>query len=78
MLPDQNIGIVVPTNRDPSPVAPMLCHVVFDRLCAKEPIAWYERFHTPRQQFLAQQEESRQVRTSARKPNTRPSHALPD
>jgi hypothetical protein len=78
MLPEQNLGVVVLTNRDPSPVAQMLCHLVFDRLCDKPPIAWLERFRSRRQQFLSQQKENRQARNAARKPNTKPSHPLAD
>jgi CubicO group peptidase (beta-lactamase class C family) len=78
MLPDRKLGVVVLTNRAPSPVPQMLCHVVFDRICGKEPVPWFERFHARRQQFLAQQQENRQVRITARKPDTRPSHALAD
>ena len=78
MLPDRKLGIVVVTNQAPSPVAQMLCHAVFDRICDKEPIPWFERYSTRRQQFLASQKEDRQARIAARKPDTRPSHALAD
>ena len=76
MLPDRGFGVVVLTNRDPSPVPEMLCHVVFDRLCGKEPIDWFEEFRIRRRQFLAHQEENRRARAAARRKGTRPSHAL--
>ena len=78
MLPDRNIGVVVLTNRQPSPVPEMLCHTVFDQVCGKPPIAWFDRFLTRRRQFLKQQRENRQVRDAVRRPGTRPSHALGD
>jgi CubicO group peptidase (beta-lactamase class C family) len=78
MLPDRNLGVVVLTNRAPSPVPQMLCHAVFDRLCDKEPIPWFERFRARRRQFLAQQQEDRETRDAIRKVAARPSHALAD
>ena len=78
MLPDRKLGVVVLTNRSPSPVAQMLCHFVFDRICDKEPVPWFERFRTRRQQFLASLKEDRQAHIAARKPDTRPSHPLTD
>jgi CubicO group peptidase (beta-lactamase class C family) len=78
MLPDRNLGVVVLTNRAPSPVPQMLCYVIFDRFCDKEPMPWFERFRTRRQQFVADEGETREARKAARKPDTRPSHALTD
>lgn len=78
MLPDRDLGVVVLTNRTPSPVPQMLCHMVFDRILEKDPIPWLERFKTRRQQALAQLQESREARQAARKPDTKPSHALAD
>jgi hypothetical protein len=78
MLPDRHLGVVVLTNRTPSPVPQMLSHIIFDQLCDKEPIPWFERFRTRRRQFLADEGETCEARKSARKPGTRPSHALAD
>jgi CubicO group peptidase (beta-lactamase class C family) len=78
MLPEQELGVMVLTNRTPSPVTQMLCYVVFDRICGKDPIPWFERFSTRRREFLANEAKNRQTHQAARKPDTRPSHALAD
>jgi CubicO group peptidase (beta-lactamase class C family) len=78
MLPERKLGVAVLTNRAPSPVTQMLCHVVFDRLCGMEPIPWLERFRERRRQSLMAEEETRPARNAARRPDTRPSHTLAD
>ncbi len=78
MLPDRAAGVVILTNRDPSPVTEILAYAVFDRACGKEPIPWFDRFRTRKRQVAAQREINRQVRVGTRKPGTRPSHPPPE
>ena len=78
MLPDRGVGVAVFTNRDPSVVPQMLASYVFDRVCCKEPIPWFDRYRERRRKFVAQIDVDRQARKATRRPNTRPSHDLAD
>jgi CubicO group peptidase (beta-lactamase class C family) len=76
MLPERGIGVAVFTNRDPSPVTDILTNFVFDRLCGKEPVPWFDRFRERRRKALAQLDVDRNARKAMRRANTRPSHDL--
>jgi CubicO group peptidase (beta-lactamase class C family) len=78
MLPDRGVGVVILTNRDTSPVEEILAYAIFDRVCGKDPIPWLDRFRTRTRQFVAQRKIDRQARVGTRKPETQPSHALPE
>jgi len=78
MLPDRGVGVAVFTNRVGSPVPDILSYYVFDRACGKDPVPWLDRHRERRRKVLAQQEVDRQAHKSVRRPNTRPSHELPD
>ncbi len=78
MLPDHGFGVAVFTNRNPNPVSEMLANYVFDRVCGKEPIPWFDRYRELRRKALAQIEVDRQARKATRRPNTRPSHDVAD
>jgi CubicO group peptidase (beta-lactamase class C family) len=78
MLPDRGVGVAVFTNRDPSAVPDMLAAAVFDRVCGKEPIPWFDRLRERRRKFVAQLDVDRQARAAARRRDTRPSHDLAD
>ena len=56
----------------------MLANYVFDRVCGKEPIPWFDRYRELRRKALAQIEVDRQARKATRRPNTRPSHDVAD
>jgi CubicO group peptidase (beta-lactamase class C family) len=78
MLPDRGVGIAVFTNRSQSAVAEIVANYVFDRVCGKEPIPWFDRYRERRRKVLAQRDVDRQARKAARRPDTRPSHDLAD
>jgi hypothetical protein len=78
MLPERGIGVAVFTNRDSSDVTDILTNFIFDRLCGKEPVPWFDRFRQRRRKFLAQLEVDRQTRKGVRKTGTRSSHDLAD
>jgi len=56
MMPAHRIGVVVMTNRDPSPVRELIAYAVFDRLRSLAPLAWFEIFRTRRQEALDKEE----------------------
>ncbi len=76
MLPDRKLGVVVLTNRTGSPLTSMLSHAVFDRICGKDRVPWFDRFLKRRREYLEHSGENRIARESARKQGTRLSHAL--
>lgn len=78
IFPEQRIGVMVLTNRAPSPVTQLLTYCAFDRLCELAPIDWLGRFRERKRRFLAQQKLDQAARTAAHKPDTQPSHALAD
>jgi CubicO group peptidase (beta-lactamase class C family) len=78
MLPERGVGVAVFTNRDPSAVTDIVANYVFDRVCAKEPIHWLDRFRERRRKLVAQLDIDRQARKATRQLNTRPSHDLAD
>jgi CubicO group peptidase (beta-lactamase class C family) len=78
MLPDRQLGVVVLTNRSPSPVTEILSLAVLDRLSGKDPIPWIDRFRSRKHQNLAQRALNRQAHKSARKVNVGPGRPLQD
>lgn len=54
-LPHEQVGVVVLTNRDPSPVTQLLALSVFDALCGPDPIDWYARHAELRREALAEE-----------------------
>ena len=78
MLPGRKLGVAVLTNRTGHPVTNIITCAVFDRICGREPVPWFERFRERRHAFLATRVGQRAVRLAARKPDAPPSHALPD
>jgi CubicO group peptidase (beta-lactamase class C family) len=81
MLPDRDVGVAVFTNldsNDVSDVPEILANYVFDRVCGKEPVPWFDRHRERRRKSLAQRDVDRQARTAIRRLDTRPSHDLVD
>src|SRR5262249_61031538 len=78
MLPDRGVGVAVFTNRTQSMAPEILANYVFDRVCGKEPIPWLDRLRERRRRFVARLDVDRAARKTTRRPDTRPSHALPD
>jgi len=77
MLPERGIGVAVFTNRDLSEVPEILTYFIFDRLCGKEPVAWFDRFRERRRKFLASQLDiDPQAKKAVCRTGTRPSHDL--
>jgi CubicO group peptidase (beta-lactamase class C family) len=78
IFPEKRIGVMILTNRSPSPVTQILTFCAFDRLSGLDLIDWLGRFRERKQQFLAQQQLDKAARSAARTPNTNPTHPLTD
>ena len=76
MLPDRRLGVVILTNRAPSPVREIAALAVADRIGGKDPISWFERFRTRRREAIAQRPVDRQARAATRKSGAGPTRAL--
>ncbi|WP_084687958.1 serine hydrolase domain-containing protein [Paraburkholderia oxyphila] len=63
MMPAHRIGVVVLTNRDPSPVRELIAYAVFDRLRSLAPLDWFEVFRARRQAALDKEETEEGART---------------
>lgn len=72
MMPDQRIGVVVLTNREPCPVREIITYAVFDRLLSLTPIDWFDVF---RRRRLAELQEGE---SEARAPANHPIQPLHD
>lgn len=71
LLPDERIGIVVLTNREPTPVPLMLAFALYDAICGLEPVDWYSRLAEARRDFLAKEvaEQAESARAAPSVPN---------
>ena len=78
VFPEKRIGVMILTNRSPSPVTQILTFCVFDRLSGLDLIDWLGRFRERKQQSLAQQKLDEAARSAARKPDTNPTHPPAD
>ncbi|WP_175787854.1 serine hydrolase [Burkholderia anthina] len=55
IMPARGIGIVVLTNRDPSPVREMVTYSIYDRLCSLAPLDWLNVFTARRERALVEE-----------------------
>jgi CubicO group peptidase (beta-lactamase class C family) len=78
LVPERGIAVAVLTNRDWSPVPSILVNFVIDRLCAREPVAWLERYRERRCKLQDQQAADRQAHKAAQREGKRPTHDLAD
>lgn len=76
MLPAHRIGVVVLTNRDPSPVRDILIYSVFDRLRSREPLDWLTTHRTRRRKSLEVEEQERLDRLTLKSTWSQPVHPL--
>lgn len=77
MMPAHRIGVVVMTNRDPSPVRELIAYAVFDRLRSRAPLAWFDVFRTRRQAALDREKAEEGARALARRSDS-PSDEPPE
>ncbi|WBL76058.1 serine hydrolase [Bradyrhizobium xenonodulans] len=76
LVPNAGIGVAVLTNRSPSAVPQILTWYIVDRLCGREPVDWFARFHKIRDDFIAHIPADKEARERARHKDTQPAHAL--
>lgn len=77
-LPQDQIGVVVLTNLDGTPVRDLLAYNVFDRLLGLEQAPWIQRFLDREKKFKEAESTAEQKGFTGEKPNTHPSHDLKD
>jgi CubicO group peptidase (beta-lactamase class C family) len=78
LLPDDNIGVVIFTNRLDRPAAEVLLRNVFDRMLGMTPVDWDSRFHEAEGKAKKAEEAELKKIAEERKPGTQPSHPLKD
>jgi len=76
MLPDHGVGVAVLANSNTAPE--ILVNYVFDRMCGKEPVPWFDRLRERRRFFLAQLAAQQHASTVTSPSITPPSHGLAD
>jgi hypothetical protein len=76
MMPEHRIGVVVLTNRDPSPVTELLIYSVFDRLRSREPLNWLETFRARRRKALEAEQTERRKREALKTDWSEPTQPL--
>jgi CubicO group peptidase (beta-lactamase class C family) len=75
-LPDDNIGIVVLTNKSSCPVHTVVTYNACDRLLGLDEIGWNERIHKEHQEVMEVIKKSMEPHLEDRVPDTQPSHPL--
>ncbi len=79
LLPDDNVGVVIFTNRlDPRAAAEVLLRNVFDRMLGLTPVDWDSRFHEAEAKGKKAEDAEFKKIADERKPGTQPSHPLKD
>ncbi len=78
MMPDRRCGIVILSNRSPGTILDLVSMPIFDRLCGKEPINWFDRLRASRDNFITQRKADQSARQTLRKPGIKPTRPLHD
>lgn len=78
ILPRENIGLVILTNMQGSPLRSVLMYNVYDRLLGLDQIPWTERLKAEQVEVEQALEKARQEKDKDRRLNTSPSHPLED
>ena len=76
LFPDDQMGIVVLTNKDGSPLPSLIIRHAADRLLDLKPIDWLAEGLDRRTKGLIAQKEAKSKKESVRRPGTRPAHPL--
>lgn len=77
-LPEEKLGIVILSNKEPNPVLQNILYNLYDRLLGLPRIDWNQRLQNDLAEMKRKQEERKQAASSTRKSGTQPSHALAD
>lgn len=78
LLPDDNVGVVIFTNRLDRAAAEVLLRNVFDRMLGLTPVDWDSRFHEAVDKAKKAENAEFKKIADERKPGTQPSHPLKD
>jgi len=78
LLPDDNVAVVIFTNRLDRPAAEVLLRNVFDRMLGMTPVDWDSRFHEAADKAKKAEDSEFKKIADERKQGTHPSHALKD
>lgn len=76
MMPERGAGVVILTNRTPSPVTTIISMAVFDRVRGMDPVPFLDRLRAQKRTFIAQSVVDREARRAAQKPGAGPTRPL--
>jgi CubicO group peptidase (beta-lactamase class C family) len=76
LMPSDDVGVVVLTNMDGTPVRDIIPYNVFDRFIDGKPVSWNARMKERRNEVREGQKRGKAKRQTDRIPRTRPSHPL--
>jgi CubicO group peptidase (beta-lactamase class C family) len=75
-LPQENIGLVILTNQNASPLPAVVAYNVWDRLLGMDQIDWTARVKQQRAMTKSSEQEAKQKGYTAQRTGTHPSHEL--
>lgn len=75
-MPQDNIGMIILSNRSGNPVPTIVSYNIYDRLLGLEPVAWSQRIQEQQKKQEQAEEEAKKKGFTTRKEGTRPSHDL--
>lgn len=76
--PQDNLGIVILTNMNGSPLPTVLSYNIYDRLFGLDAVDWTSRIKDDEKKAKQSADEAKQRGLTAQRPNTHPSHELKD
>jgi len=77
-MPKDNMGMVILTNANGSPVPTIVARNVYDRLLGVEPVEWTKRSKEAEAKAKASAEEAKAKKLTTQRANTKPSHDSAD
>ncbi len=75
-LPQDNIGLVILTNQNASPLPAVVAYNVWDRLLSMDPVDWTARIQQQRALTKASEQDAKQKGYTTQRLGTHPSHEL--
>lgn len=78
LLPNENAGLVVLSNKSPNPLSGIIGNNIADRILGLEPVDWYGRYKKRRDEAEKEREKQEDEKDADRVMNTTPSHPLGD
>ncbi len=75
-MPQDNIGLVILTNMNGSPLPAVISYGAYDRLLGIQPVDWTARLKDDEKRQKTSEEDAKKQGFTARKPNTVPAHQL--